>query len=316
MRVRATCAAAIAGLVLAGCASVPESRPEPADGKVAVTDQQAAGVFDRYDEINNAANAELDADGIAAVEAEPLLETSVTGFLLAEAGEGEQTDPYYHTDVAGYSPRFDEYPMWFVATARINADPDRITVQSLTRDSANGEWLIEQAVNLGAADLPPITVVDGATPAATDDQVSDVAAALEQVYAYLAGGDDPDSVDVTAEGLASYRTWADESTIQLDEVTAPEISCETDGRAEVRVLPTENGALGLATARCTLRQSVDEDVPGDMTLGGELSVLAPEPGRTVEFVSSHPLVVVVPDTGAAEALSGGWRWLDVTMLPE
>lgn len=316
MRMRATCAAIVAGLVLAGCASMPESRPEPPDGKVAVTDQQAARVFDRYDGVNNAANAELDAEAIATVEADPLLETSVTGFLLAEAGEDAPAEPYYHTDVVGYSPRFDGYPLWFVATARINDDPGRITVHSLSRESANGEWIMEQAANLGDVDLPPIRLVDGETPAATGDQVSGVTAALEQAYAYLAGGDAPDGVDVTAEGLASYRTWAEESTIQLDEVTEPEISCQTDGRAEVRVLPAEDGVLGLATARCILRQSVQEDVPGDMTLGGELSVLAPESGRTVEFVSSHPLVVVVPDTGDAEVFSGGWRWSEVTMLAD
>jgi hypothetical protein len=50
-----------------------------------------------------------------------------------------------------------------------------------------------------------------------------------------------------------------------------------------------------------------------MTLGGELSVLAPEPGRSVEFVSSHPLVVHATDDGEAAIYAAGWRWAEVTM---
>jgi hypothetical protein len=50
-----------------------------------------------------------------------------------------------------------------------------------------------------------------------------------------------------------------------------------------------------------------------MTLGGELSALAPEAGRSVEFVSSHPLVVHVPEDGDAVVHAGSWRWADVTM---
>ena len=40
---------------------------------------------------------------------------------------------------------------------------------------------------------------------------------------------------------------------------------------------------------------------------------APEPGRSVEFVSSHPLVVHAPDDGEAAIYAGGWRWADVTI---
>ncbi len=313
MRVRIGCAVVTAAALLVGCASVPEPRPEARAGKPAVTDQQAGRFFDRYDDVNNEANAARDADAIAAVETGALLETTVTGFRLAEASGDDPPDPFYHTDVAAYSPRFESYPMWFVAKSRINSDPNRITVHALTRDSAAGEWIIEQAASLGQVELPPIRLEDGAAASATDDQVGRVTAVLEQIYEYLAGGDAPEGVDVAVEGLDTYRTWAAESTIQLDEVTAPSIACQTDERVPVRVLPTNDGVLGVATGRCTLSQSVDEDVPGEMTLGGELSVLAPEPGRTVEFVSSHPLVVSVPDSGPADVFSGGWRWADVTM---
>jgi hypothetical protein len=313
MRIRSGLVAVVAATMLAGCASVPESRPDVPPGKPAVNGQQAGRVFDRYDSVNNEANATRDADAIATVETGPLLETTLTGFRLAEANEDDLPDPFYHTDVAAYSPRFESYPMWFVATSRINSDPSRIVVQALTRDGASGEWILEQAANLGEVELPPIRLDQDATPAVTEEQVSQVTTLLEQIYEYLAGGDAPAGVDVAVEGLDTYRTWAAESTIDLDEVTAPEISCQTDDRAEIRVLPTSGGVLGIATGRCTLAQSVEEDVSGDMTLGGELGVLAPEPGRTVEFVSSHPFVVSVPDSGAAQVFSGGWRWADVTM---
>ena len=313
MRIRVLVAAVSGCLVAAGCAAVPEARPELPDGKVAATNEQATRFFDRYDETNNAANAERDAQSIATIETGPVLEASLTGYELAAANDAEPPEAYYHTEISAYSPRFTEYPMWFVATARINNDPSRSAVLAVTRESASAEWVVEQGGVLGEADLPEISLDNDATAEATDEQAGRVVALLADAYGYLAGGDAPAGVDVSAESLSSYRDWTENSTIQLDEVTAPEITCSTDGQAEVRVLPTTDGVLGVATGRCVLRQALRDDVPGEMTLGGELSALAPEAGRSVEFVSSHPLVVHAPDDGEAAIHAGGWRWADVTM---
>lgn len=313
MRVHVVGTAISVCLLATACASLPEARPDLPDGKVAATDEQAARYFDRYDETNNAANAERDAEAIATIETGPPLETSLAGYELAEANNAEPPEPYFHTNVSAYSPRFTEYPMWFVATTHINSDENRVAVLALTRESASTEWVVEQDGTLGAVELPEIQLENGATPEPTEQQAGHISTMLEDVYAYLAGDAEPVGVDVSAEGLSSYLDWAENSTIQLEEVTDPEISCSTDTQAEVRVLPTTNGVLGVATARCVLTQSLLEDVPGEMTLGGELSALAPEGGRSVEFVSSHPLVVDVPDEGDAVVYAGSWRWSDVTM---
>lgn len=313
MRIRVLMAALSGCLLAAGCAAVPEARPELPDGKVAATSDQAARFFNRYDETNNAANADRDAQAIATIETGPVLEASLTGYLLATANAAEPPEAYYHTNVSAYSPRFTEYPMWFVATAQINNDPSRSAVLAVTRESASAEWVVEQGATLGEADLPDIRLDNGAIGEATDEQEARIATLLEDAYSFLAGGDAPAGVDVSAEGLSSYRDWTENSTIQLEEVTAPEITCGTDGQAEVRVLPTTDGVLGVATGRCVLRQALRADVPGEMTLGGELSVLAPEPGRSVEFISSHPLVVHAADDGEAAIYAAGWRWADVTM---
>jgi hypothetical protein len=316
VRIHLVGAAAVVCLVAAGCASLPEARPDLPAGKVAVTDEQAAQYFSRYDEINNSANAERDAEAAATIEAGPLLETSLTGYELAEANAAEPPEAYYHTDVAAYSSRFAKYPMWFVATARINSDGNRVAVLTLSRESPSDEWIVEQGGTIGQVELPEVLQQNGAAGEATEEQSGRVGMALEDVYAFLAGGDAPAGTDLSADGLATYRDWTQNSTIQLEEVTDPEISCQTDDRAELRVLPTVDGVLGVATGRCVLRQSLLDDVPGEMTLGGELSALAPEAGRSVEFVSSHPLVVHVPDDGNAVVYSGSWRWADVTMSPE
>lgn len=309
-----TIGALLAGCLLAaGCASIPEARPEVPAGKVAATNEQAAGFLSRYDEVNNAANVDRDTDAIATVETGPLLETSLTSYELAEANAAEPPSPYYHTDVAAYSPRFTEYPMWFVATSRINSDPNRIAVLTVSRESAADEWLVEQGGALGAAELPEIRVEAGGTSEVPGAQAGRVARALDNVNGYLAGGEEPIGVDVSADGLATFRDWTQNSTIQLEEVTEPEVTCQTDEQSEVRMLPTTDGVLGIATARCVIRQSLRDDVPGEMTLGGELSALAPEAGRSVEFVSSHPLVVHVPEDGDAVVHAGSWRWADVTM---
>ncbi len=316
MRVPTTALAVAACFVIAGCVSVPEVRTEVPDGKVAATDEQAARFFSRYDETNNTANADRDTEAIATVETGPLLETSLTGYVLAAANDAQPPDPYYHTDVAAYSPRFTQYPMWFVATSHINRDSNRVAVLAVTRESASAEWLVEQAGTVGDVELPEIQLEDGAAPPVSEGQVAAVDQVLTEVYSYLASGTQPAGVDVSTDGLSSYLDWTQNSTIQLPEVTDPEISCRTDEQAEVRVLPTADGVLGVATGRCSLRQSLLPDIPGEMTLGGELSALAPEAGRSVEFVSSHPLVVHVPDDGDAVVYAGGWRWAAVTMSAE
>lgn len=313
MRIRSALAAAVGAALLAGCASMPEPRTAPPEGKVAVTSTQAAQVFDRYDEVSNEASAKHDGDAAATVEAGPVLQASRTSYRLAEANGEEPADSLYHTEVKAFSPRFEEYPMWFVSVSRVNSDPERVAVQALARESAASEWLVEQSAVLGGVELPGIRQVDGAIPEVTGEQADAVDAVLGQVYEYLAGGEPPEDLDLAVDGLDSYRTWSDESTIQLEEVSEPSISCETDDRAAVRLLPTENGVLGVATAVCTLEQSLREDVSGEMTLGGDLSALASGAGRRVEFVSSHPLVVSVPDDGPAQVFSGGWLWADVTM---
>lgn len=313
MRTHVVGAAMAACLLVAGCASLPESRPDVPGGKVGATDEQAQRLFNRYDEVNNAANADRDAEAIATIETGPLLETSLTGYELAAANGTEPPEAYYHTDVSAYSPRFTEYPMWFVATSRINGDPDRVAVLALGRESASAEWLVEQGGTLGQVELPEIRLEDGAAPETTDEQAGRVATLVEEVYGYLASGEEPAGADVSAEGLSSYREWVENSTIQLEEVTDPEISCRSDDQAEIRVLPTTDGVLGLATGRCVLRQALREDIPGEMTLGGELAALAPEAGRSVEFISSHPLAVHAPDDGDAVVHAGNWRWADVTM---
>ena len=311
--IRALVAALSTGVLAAGCAAVPEARPELADGKVAATNEQAARFFGRYDETNNGANVDGDAQAIATIETGPALEASLTGYELATANNTEPPEAYYHTDVAAYSPRFTEYPMWFVATTQINSDPSRRAVLAVTRESAAAEWVVEQGGTLGEVDLPDIRLEEGATAEATAEQEGRVAELLEVAYGYLAGGTAPTGADVSAEGLSSYREWTQNSTIRLEEVTPPEVTCSTDGQAAVRVLPTTDGVLGIATGRCVLRQALRDDIPGEMTLGGELSVLAPEPGRSVEFVSSHPLVVHAPDDGDATIYAAGWRWADVTV---
>ncbi|MFW6092284.1 MAG: hypothetical protein ACODAF_10380 [Actinomycetota bacterium] len=313
MRLRAAMAAVLGGALLAGCVSMPESRTAEPQGKIAVTQQQAVQVYERYDQVNNEASAKRDADAAATVQADPVLQTSRTSYRLAEASDEEPPDPFYHTGVRAFSPRFEEYPMWFVAVSRVNDNAEQVAVQVLGRESATSEWLVEQSAMLGAAELPGIRRVDGAIADVTGEQAAAVEGVLGRVYEYLAGGEAPEDLDLALDGLESYRTWSQDSTIQLEEVTDPSISCATDDRAEVRVLPTEDGVLGVATARCALEQSLREDVSGEMTLGGDLSALAPEEGRRVEFVSSHPLVVSVPDDGPVEVFSGGWRWADVTM---
>lgn len=315
MRTARLVAAVVAGVAVSGCASVPDERPEDVpEGKPAVTEEQAASALGRYDEIANAARAGGDDEALETVETGVLLETSKTSYVLAEARDDEPETSFRHTDVRGYSPRFTEYPMWFVSASTIDNDPGRVAVQVLTRESSTSEWIVEQAAGLGSVELPEIAAPDGEFVELGDAEVAGVSDVLGQVAGYLSGADAEDGVDLS--GLDNYREWVTDRTINEEQVTSPSVSCERDERAELRVVPTEDGVLAAATMSCTIEQSIEETIDATMSLGGDLAALAPEEGRRVEFRSSHPVVVSVPDVGTPEVFSGGWRWAEVTMHEE
>jgi hypothetical protein len=311
---RAAVLAVAAGLALSGCASVPEQRPDdlPA-GKPAVNDDQAARVMSHFDELTNTANAERDGDVFEGVLSEPLLETTQTTMTLADARGDEPASPFVHTNVRGVSPRFTEYPMWFVSTSTIDNDPGRVSVEVVSRRSATADWVIEQAAGLGAVTLPEFGSVAGSGAEVSEEDLAQIDELVEQVNAYLEG---EDVADLDLSAFDNYREWVAGSTIDESQVTSPDVSCDRDERVELRVLPTEDGVFGVATISCTITQEIQADIEATMSLGGELAALAPDPGTRVEFVSSHPVVAAAAQDGTAEVFSGGWRWADVTMHDE
>jgi hypothetical protein len=296
-----------------GCASVPESRPtDLPSGKTAVTDEQATVALDAFAQATAAANESFDAEPLAGMLAEPLQQTTATSLQLAEARDEQAVGPFLHAAVQGYSPRFTEYPTWFLSTSLIDNDPGRVSVQVMTRESPSAEWVVEHSVGLGAAVLPEISLTGEVTPA-TDEQTASVDGVLQQVLSYLQG---EDVAGLDLSGFGNYREWVDASTIQQEQVSDPAVTCAVDDRVPVRSVDTVDGVLGVALLTCTITQQIRETIDATMTLGEPLSTLAPETGRRVEFVSSHPLVVSVSDDGTTDVYSGGWRWTSVTMHEE
>jgi len=302
-----------ASVLVAGCASVPESRPSDLpSGKTAVTDEQATSALDGFAEATAAANESFDVEPLADILVEPLQQTAATSLQLDAASDEPAVGPFLHAAVRGYSPRFTEYPTWFLSTSLIDNNPGRVSVQVMTRESPSAEWIVEHSVGLGAAALPEISET-GEVTEASDEQAAGVAGVLEQVLSYLQG-EEVEGLDLS--GFSNYREWVDTSTIQLEQVTTPEVTCAVDDRVPVRSVDTVDGVLGVALLTCTITQQIQETIDATMTLGEPLSTLAPETGRRVEFVSSHPLVVAVNDDGTTDVNSGGWRWTRVTMHEE
>ncbi|HEX6195928.1 MAG TPA: hypothetical protein VFZ37_08460 [Jiangellaceae bacterium] len=310
-RTSAAVVAAAVGLLVAGCASAPESRPaDLPPGKTAATDEQATDALNQFAAATATANAEFSAEPLAGMVSEPLLETTETSLALAEATGEEPVGPFLHAAVNAYSPRFTEYPTWFLSTSLIDNDPSRVSVQVMTREDPSTDWFVEHSVGLGAAVLPEISET-GEVPEATDEQAARVDDVLQQVLGHLETGEDLEGLDLS--GFGNYRDWVENSTIQQEQVTDPAVSCAVDDRVPVRSIGTVDGVLGVALLSCTITQQIRETIDATMSLGGELAELAPETGRRVEFVSSHPLVVSVSEDGTADAYSGGWRWARVTM---
>ncbi|WP_157180945.1 hypothetical protein [Actinopolymorpha alba] len=153
-------------LATAGCVSMPEARTGKAAPAWSPASEDATKAFlKRHDEISNKARLTRNPDLARAVESGPLLRASSAAFLIArrlDPKNKKPAKPLTHDDPQVYLPKFDNYPVWFVAVSQV-AQEGRTAVDLVARSSAGSPWKKAQSVELDEdAQLPALAMRDGA----------------------------------------------------------------------------------------------------------------------------------------------------------
>ncbi|NDU71769.1 hypothetical protein GWI34_03890 [Actinomadura sp. DSM 109109] len=112
------------GALVAGCGSsdaggdvrkAPASPSRPAAAP-AVTEAQAKAIFDRYQKVNNQANAQVSDQLLSSNETGPMLEADLAGNQRIRAKADKKINAFYYRDPQFYIPRTTG-PAWFAVTA-------------------------------------------------------------------------------------------------------------------------------------------------------------------------------------------------------
>lgn len=196
--------AGVLGVVLVGCGSdggdAAGADPAPAEESAAeqgpppLTEDEAAEVLERYAEVNNAANADLDGELLATVEGGQLLQRSLAAMervhLLPEEDRASYGEEFSYEPVDWYLPAGED---WWMATARLQPEREGDLTRLLTFAAEGDEWRLVSSLPL-REELPEVALDDAglATPAAADAPVGDlapqqIAEAYEDVWS--TGGD-------------------------------------------------------------------------------------------------------------------------------
>lgn len=161
--------ALLAMLVAATCLSAcgierPTEKDDTSLDKVAVTRDEATAVLERYREVQRSAYSLLAAGPLTTVESSPVVLIDA-GAIKARRLLGDDAPPnalaskdVTITDV--YAPRFDAYPLWFVALAH-DEDRDVTRVLVFARQRATQPWTLVASPETVSADaIPPLAVDD------------------------------------------------------------------------------------------------------------------------------------------------------------
>lgn len=219
-RARAASALLAATMTLAGCGvERPHEKDDTSLDKVAVTQEEAAGVLERYREVRRSAYSLLEAGPLTSVEASPVVLIDA-GAIKARRLLGDDAPPSAlaseDIDVTGvYAPRFDEYPLWFVALVR-DEDRDVTRVLLFARERAARPWTLVASPETVSADAIPALSVDAegaleTLPAGERSGLVATPEAVAETYAKALAGKGSDA----SEGIAD-----DEFLQQMREVAA------------------------------------------------------------------------------------------------
>ncbi len=280
-------------LALVAC-SIPHTRDDASVSKLAIDPDDVDAVYDRYREIYNVA-VDIDASQpLSVVESGAVLAIDTAAFLV----EGATRPTALEAEQVAI-PRFDSYPLWFVAIAG-DADSDERRVQVFARSGAIDTWQLVASPDIVAgADLPELRTSADATAVTVkpDDARGMPASAEEIVTTYVeALSSLPEGA---AEGLSPddpFLTQMRESFDQGQALPGVQFSQTWSADPVEHVLRTaDGGALVFATLYRTDAYQIDAGSTLTWPEGTPQAALAPTGltgGGAAQF--AHQILVRVP----------------------
>ncbi|WP_331733532.1 hypothetical protein OG948_59795 (plasmid) [Embleya sp. NBC_00888] len=300
----------MAALVLGACSfgggsnnsQAPTAAPSASpsgQAPLVVSEAEAREVLASYDRENNAANADMDRDRIAGIEAGDLLETSLASYRVRGLRpDREPYKPFTHNDPTFWIPRGHGYPRAFVIVSNTGSREGH-SVMYFARESPQAPWkaIVSAWVRVGD---PPAT--------ASADPARDALPKLEPVARDAGGGallaDPGDPARSACARYAAYMSVPDTGAAPEDGRFAPgahttvlrqEIIGDRDARIrrsvtvtarENRIAPVFRTAAGSSLVPCVLNEVVDTAVADPVVkLNADGPDLVALLGRTKSFAS-------------------------------
>ncbi|MFT4299528.1 MAG: hypothetical protein QM597_07840 [Aeromicrobium sp.] len=175
--------ALLVSLALVGC-SVPHQRDDTSISKAAIEDSEVDAVYDRYREVYNTAVDIGTAQPLSVVESDAVLAIDTVAFGV-EGGTVKVSN--LSADQVAV-PRFETYPLWFVAVASDASSSER-RVQVFARASSIDTWTLVASPQIASGvGLPELRTPRDASAVtvAPDDGRGMVMSADDAVAAYVA----------------------------------------------------------------------------------------------------------------------------------
>ena len=148
---------------LAGCGDLPSRTDRGKPEKVAATRAEATTIFDRYADVRATAYDLLNPAPLGTIESGSVLEIDAGAIsvhrLLGEKAPDDAVSSSDMTVLDVYSPRFGEYPLWFVALVQ-DEDRDLTRVQVYERPSAAMQWALVASPETTSEEVLPDLAFD------------------------------------------------------------------------------------------------------------------------------------------------------------
>jgi hypothetical protein len=325
-RLRLGTAAAATGLVLvlAGCntdssapqaprASTSAPSPTPAQAKPLFTVQQADDIVDRYQQVNNTANAKRDAELLSTVEAGGTFELSRAAYQKWPTFSAKEKKaygtPWSYTERTYYIPSQGE-ATWFMMRAHTIEQGKTSKHPSLVvfdNTEGNGFKLVasvhaiegELPAPLGGPDqpatpVPPTARIGTVTPA-------DITASFEDLYV-TGGREQGMRIDRTnASAKTALQIYAERNKKIGPQGGSARFFAAKPAHPEIYALKTRDGVLALVPLAHYKEVMVTR--PGLQVTPSEVETLyGAKPGQVVTSVFHGQAAAYLPAQGSARVL--------------
>jgi hypothetical protein len=164
-------AAVLTVSLAASCVALPQTKTGGSAEWSPASRDAMVSFLEHYDKVHNEASTSRDRALMATIESGPLLRASQAQLRIADrlaADDAPTPAPVHRSDIHTYLPKFDGYPVWFVAVSK---EHDRLAADLVVRTSAKATWRKTQSLVLDpGVTLPEIATRDGFAVAIPTDQ--------------------------------------------------------------------------------------------------------------------------------------------------